>query len=582
MGATRNLRKVLPVLLALIAITAGCRIDMHMQPYYRTMAKSDFFADDRSARMPVEGTVAQCDPREDAKFCEDPYFHTGKIGNAPGDYLPFPVTAEVLARGRERFNINCTPCHGRVGDGNGFIPSRGFRRPPSYHIDRLRKVPIGYFFDVMTNGFGVMPEYGTQVAPRDRWCIAAYIRNRRGAQMTTATMNKPDLMAPPVAQTMQQRSLVIGAIAAIASVAGAYFAPESFYSAYLTGFMFWLGLSLGCMAILMLYHLVGGAWGTVIRRILEAGMMTLPLMFVLFIPILLNLPKLYFWARPGLLADPKTDPKILEIAHSYLNFNGILLRYILYFAIWFGMAYFLNRWSTEQDSIAGQTTLRFRAMSSIGLVIYSLTISFAVIDWVMSLQARWISTIYGLLFVAGEALSAFCFCVVIESILGKRKPMSEYLTDTEVHDHGKFMLTFVMVWAYFNFSQWLIIWAGNLPEEIPWYVRRMNGGWEYVGLFLVVFHFAVPFALLLSRQLKRKARSLVWLASGLIIMRIVDIFWHIEPASHPTFHVSWVHFAIIAGIGGLWMTYFFHNLRARPLLAVNAPQTLRLLEPSHE
>src|ERR1035441_7555448 len=374
--------------------------------------------------------------------------------------------------------------------------------------------------------------------------------------MTAAAvkMNKSDLMAPPVAQTMQQRSLVIGVIAAIASVAGAYFAPGSFYSAYLIGFMFWLGLSLGCMAILMLYHLVGGAWGTVIRRILESGMMTLRLMFFLFIPILLNLPKLYFWARPGL-----TDRKIIEIHQSYLNFNGILLRYILYFVIWFGMAYFLNHWSTEQDSIAGQSTLRFRAMSSIGLVVYSLTISFAVIDWVMSLQARWISTIYGLLFIAGEALSAFCFCVVIESILGKRKPMSEYLTDTEVHDHGKFMLAFVMVWAYFNFSQWLIIWAGNLPEEIPWYIRRMNGGWGEVGLFLAVFQFAVPFALLLSRQLKRKTHSLVWLASWIILMRMIDIFWHVEPglsvvrsaalvALHPTFHLSWVLFTIIAGI----------------------------------
>jgi hypothetical protein len=171
--------------------------------------------------------------------------------------------------------------------------------------------------------------------------------------------------------------------------------------------------------------------------------------------------------------------------------------------------------------------------------------------------------------------------VVIENILAKRKPMSDYLTDTEVHDHGKLMLAFVMVWAYFNFSQWLIIWAGNLPDEIPWYVHRMNGGWEAVGLFLVVFHFAVPFALLLSRQLKRKTRTLVWIASWLIVMRIVDIFWHIEPAFHPTFHVSWVFFAILAGMGGLWMAYFFHNLRARPLLPVNAPQTLRLLEPSH-
>jgi mono/diheme cytochrome c family protein len=172
MSAHRHLRKLVPSLLALatIAITAGCRIDMHIQPYYRPFAKSDFFNDDRSARMPVEGTVARGDLRENT------YFYTGKIGNAPGDYMPFPVTADVLARGRERFNITCAPCHGRVGDGLGFIPTRGFRQPPSFHIDRLRKAPIGYFFDVDTNGFGVMPDYAAQVAPRDRWCIAAYIR----------------------------------------------------------------------------------------------------------------------------------------------------------------------------------------------------------------------------------------------------------------------------------------------------------------------------------------------------------------------------------------------------------------------
>jgi hypothetical protein len=396
--------------------------------------------------------------------------------------------------------------------------------------------------------------------------------------MTTATLNNSELMAPPVVQTLQTQSLFVGLIGAIASVAGAFLVPDSFYSAYLAGFMFWLGLSLGCMAILMLYHLVGGAWGTVIRRILESGMMTLPMMAILFLPILFHLPRLYFWARPDVLSDPRTDPKILDIANSYLNFNGTLVRYILYFVIWIAMAYFLNRWSTEQDSVAGQSTLRFRAISSIGLVIYSLTISFAVIDWVMSLQARWISTIYGLIFVAGEALSAFCFCVVVESILSKSKPMSEYLTDTEVHDHGKLMLAFVMVWTYFNFSQWLIIWAGNLPEEIPWYIRRMNGGWEYVGLFLVLFQFAVPFAMLLSRQLKRKARTLAPLALWIMLMRVIDIIWHVEPVSHPTFHVSWLHITVVAGIGGLWLAYFFHNLRSRPLLAVNAPQTLRLFE----
>lgn len=399
--------------------------------------------------------------------------------------------------------------------------------------------------------------------------------------MTTATLSKSDLMAPAVAETLQTRSIFIGLIGIVATAAGGFLKVDGFYSAYLMGYMFWLGLALGCLAILMLYHMVGGAWGTVSRRILEAGSMTLPLMFVLFIPILLNLPKLYFWARPEELAK---DAKIADIARTYLNFNGILIRYIVYFVIWFAMAYLLSRWSSEQDTPEGgeKSTLRFRALSAPGLVIYSLTISFAVIDWVMSLQARWISTIYGLLFIAGEALSAFCFVVLIESILSKRKPMSEYLKPTEVHDHGKLILAFVMVWAYFNFSQWLIIWAGNLPEEIPWYVARMHGGWGGVGIFLVLFHFAVPFALLLSRQFKRQVTTMVWLASWIMVMRIVDIWWHIEPVSYPTLHLTWVHFAVVAGMGGLWMAYFFYNLRSRPLLAVYAPQTRRMLEPSHE
>ena len=402
--------------------------------------------------------------------------------------------------------------------------------------------------------------------------------------MTTATFNRSDLMAPAVAQTIQQRSLVIGVLGAIATIAGAFLAPGSFYSAYLIGFMFWLGLSLGCMAILMLYHLVGGKWGTVIRRMLESGMMVLPLMAALFLPIVLNLPKLYFWARPEELAK---DPKIADIAHSYLHFggiDGIFARYIIYFVIWIGMAYFLNRWSTEQDTPEGgaKATVRFRALSGLGLVIYSFSISFAVIDWVMSLQARWISTIYGFIFIAGEVLSAYCFVVVIESILIKRKPVSEFLTSTEVHDHGKFMLTFVMLWAYFNFSQLLIIWSGNLPEEISWFIPRMNGGWGAVAMLLVIFQFAVPFALLLSRSLKKNVHQLALVASLLIFMRMVDIFWHVEPALHPhEFHLSWVHFAVIAGIGGLWMAYFFRNLRARPLLAVYAPQTIKHMAP-HE
>ena len=402
--------------------------------------------------------------------------------------------------------------------------------------------------------------------------------------MTTATINKADLMAPPVAESLQTRFMFVGLVGAVATVAGAFLFPNDFYSAYLTAFIAALSLSLGCMSILMLYHLVGGAWGTVSRRILEAGMMTLPLMAALYIPILFHMPRLYEWARPEELAK---NAKLKAIADSYLNSNGIVIRWAIYFVLWLLMAFLLNRWSTAQDneSARNQSTLKFRAVSAIGLIIYSLTFSFALIDWVMSLQARWISTIYGLIFIAGAALATYSFVVIIENILSKEKPMSGYLKSTEIHDHGKFMLAFTMVWAYFNFSQWLIIWAGNLPEEIPWFFRRINNGWGYVAFFLVVFHFAVPFGFLLSQRLKKNIRTLVRIAYWVIFMRVVDIFWHIEPAQslgHTNLHISWTLFASLAGIGGLWLAFFFRNLRARPLLAVYAPQTLRILEPSHE
>jgi hypothetical protein len=174
-------RKFFALILLAVMSTTACRLDMHVQPRYNPLAKSDFFPDQRAARPLVEGTVARGDERADA------YFYTGKIGNAPGEYMPFPVTKEVLERGRERFNVYCSPCHSRIGDGNGFIPSRGFpRKPPSYHIERLQKAPLGYFFDVMTNGYGIMLDYSAQVSPHDRWCIAAYIRALQLSQNATA------------------------------------------------------------------------------------------------------------------------------------------------------------------------------------------------------------------------------------------------------------------------------------------------------------------------------------------------------------------------------------------------------------
>jgi len=176
----RVLRKLSPLVLFAVLLFAGCRQDMHDQPRFKPLAKSDFYSDLRSARPPVEGTVAR------GQLHEDTYFYTGKVGTNPGDYMPFPVTEAVLARGRERFNIYCSPCHSRLGDGNGMIVQRGFRTPPSYHTERLRKAPLGYFFDVMTNGFGAMPEYASQIPPRDRWAIVTYIRALQLSQNATA------------------------------------------------------------------------------------------------------------------------------------------------------------------------------------------------------------------------------------------------------------------------------------------------------------------------------------------------------------------------------------------------------------
>ena len=185
-----SLRKLTPLGLLAVLALAGCRQDMQDQPRFKPLAESDFYSDLRSARPPVEGTVAR------GQLHEDTYFYSGKLGNNPGDYMPFPVTGDVLARGRERFNIYCAPCHSRTGDGNGMIVQRGFRAPPSYHTERLRKAPLGYFFDVMTEGFGAMPEYASQIPARDRWTIVAYIRALQLSQDATMSDVSPGQKVP--------------------------------------------------------------------------------------------------------------------------------------------------------------------------------------------------------------------------------------------------------------------------------------------------------------------------------------------------------------------------------------------------
>jgi len=402
--------------------------------------------------------------------------------------------------------------------------------------------------------------------------------------MSAAHAKNLDLMAPQVVKTIEKSLLIVGVIFAVISLGIALFRPDEFFRAYLLGYMDWLGVTLGSMAILMIRHLTGGGWGMVIRRILGAAMRCLPLMAVLFIPILFGLPKLYLWARPlDSIADKHLREHLQELTRSYLTVHGFIIRAAIYLAIWNLLSFLLTKWSQEQDKPSSRdNTQRFKAVSGPGLILYAFTISFAAIDWVMSIDPSWISTIYGLLILIGELLSAMCFAVVVERILVNYKPMSELLKPDFVHDHGKWMLTFIMVWAYFSFSQWLIIWAGNLPDEITWYMRRLNGGWGFVGLFLVVFQFAVPFVLLLSRPFKRDIRRLVWLAAWIMVMRYVDLFWIIEPNFSQTFSLTLADIAVSVAIGCIWLAYFCRNLSSLPLLPAYDVDASEVLEPAHE
>src|ERR1700722_15582103 len=401
--------------------------------------------------------------------------------------------------------------------------------------------------------------------------------------MSAPAVKQLDLTAPPIVKTIGQRSLIVGVVFGLIGLILAFLRPEQFFRAYLLGFMCWLGVSLGSMAILMIRHLTGGGWGMVIRRILGAAMRTLPLLALLFIPIILGIHKLYIWAQPlDQIADKHLSEHLKDITKTYLTTNGFVIRAIFYFAIWNLLSYLLSHWSRQTDRAgAPDNTERFKAVAGPGLILYGFTISFAAIDWVMSLDPSWISTIFGLVILIGEVLSAMCFAVVVERILFNYKPMSEMLTPDFVHDHGKWMLAFTMVWAYFNYSQWLIIWAGNLPSEITYYLRRLNNGWGYVGLFIVIFHFAIPFATLLSRPFKRNIRKLVWLATWLMLMRYLDLFWIIEPNFSKTFTITVADVVVPIAIGGFWLAYFFRNLGALPLLPLYDPSAGEVLHPQH-
>jgi hypothetical protein len=374
---------------------------------------------------------------------------------------------------------------------------------------------------------------------------------------------------PPAAVDRVQRlGLIVGGVAALASLLGLFFSPSSFFRAYLVGWVYWVSIALGCLAVLLLNHLTRGAWGLVIRRVMEAASRTLPLMLLLFLPILFGMDELYLWASPEGQGDP-----LIQAKEPYLNVPFFVVRLVLYFVIWSGLAFWMSRLSWRQDETADpHLTRRMQLIAAPGLAAWALAVTFAAVDWLMSLEPHWFSTIYGVYLMGGCALAALGFLIAFAAFLSRREPMDAILQPRHFHDLGKLLLAFVMLWAYFSFSQFLIIWSGNLPEETHWFDHRTHGGWGFVALLLVVFHFALPFVLLLSRDLKRKASVLGGVALLMLGMRWVDLLWQVEPAfEHGSAAFFWLYLTVPAAIGGLWLFAFVRELKKRPLLPVNDP-----------
>ena len=383
---------------------------------------------------------------------------------------------------------------------------------------------------------------------------------------------------PPNMSDFQKRSLIVGIVFLLALVAGAFLDSRQFFQSYLIGWTFWMGITVGSLALLMLQHLTGGGWGLVIRRSLEAATRVLPLMAVLFVPILIGAHSIYHrWTDHEELAK---DP-VVNFKTPYLNLKFFAIRAVVYFAIWGTLAFLLNKWSLEQDRTAdNRYTKNMRLLAGPGMVALIFTVTFASIDWYMSLEPEWFSTIYGFIYVAAWALSALAFVIAVMANLSREEPMRRIVAPLHFQDLGKLLLALVMLWSYFAFSQFLIIWSGNLPEEIGYYLGRIHGGWGATIITIGILHFAAPFLFLLSRSNKRNPNRLVVIATLILVMRFVDLLWMLVPA-FPDHKWIWLDVISLLGFGGLWLAFFTWQLGKRSLIPFNDPQFESTLEQMH-
>lgn len=381
----------------------------------------------------------------------------------------------------------------------------------------------------------------------------------------------------PVEETYQrftrlrQAALTVGIIALVISAVGFALADKTqFFRSYHYAYMVWMCLTLGMFGLTLLHHTVRGSWGLPILRFLEAGAATLPLMLLLFLPVLAGMAELYPWARPEVVQANEH----LQHKTGYLNVPFFVVRSVVYFVIWIALATVLRRSSLKQDETGDATLLQQRMnIGAPGLVLFVLTVTFAMIDWVMSLEPLWQSSIYGAWFIVGQGLSAFAFSTTVLLIVACHKPFADVVTPKLTRDLGNLTFAFVILWAYTSFSQFLIMWSANLPEEIVYYVKRNQNGWQYVSAVLTVGQFFLPFLLLLSSRVKRYTGLLLKVMVFILVMRVVDLFWIIQPAfGMEALRVHWLDLTLLAGIGGLWLAWFAMQVCAAPLLPRHDPR----------
>jgi hypothetical protein len=350
---------------------------------------------------------------------------------------------------------------------------------------------------------------------------------------------------------------------------------DQFMRSYLVGFWLWFGAGAGCLVILMTQYLTGGAWGLVIRRLLEAGAKTLYVFVLLFLPLLIFRDHLYWWTT-------HQDDKVIQAKNLYLNVPFLWIRWAVYSAFFLIFLRLLTTWSKEEDATKSTAvSAKMEALSGPGVWGFFIVMTFCAIDYMMILEPYWYSTVYGFMVVIGGCLTALSIIVATLTITTRFEPMQHAITKKHLHDLGKLLFALTMLWAYLNFSQLLITWSGNLPTEVMWYIKRWNGGWGWVGVLMLLGHFVLPFLLLLSQDLKKNPNTIRTIAIYLVIIHAIDVYYLVEPnftdVKAPHFTLSWLDITAPIGFGGLWLALFFRNLPAMPLLPLGAPDLKKAL-----